>query len=66
MSISTVSVLLDKTLLKLALFTVIGGIAIAYLTGAWFHHWLGGHTGDTYGAVVEWTEAFLLCLLTVA
>lgn len=64
-SISTVSVLLDKTLLKLALFTVIGGIAIAYLTGAWFHHWLGGHTGDTYGAVVEWTEAFLLCLLTV-
>jgi len=24
---------------------------------------LGGHTGDTYGAVVEWTEALLLCLL---
>jgi len=27
---------------------------------AWF--WqppLGGHTGDTYGAVVEWTEAFV-------
>jgi adenosylcobinamide-GDP ribazoletransferase len=26
---------------------------------------LGGHTGDTYGAVVEWTEAFLLVSLTV-
>jgi adenosylcobinamide-GDP ribazoletransferase len=40
-----------------------GGMAIAWLTGAWFNHKLGGHTGDTYGAVVEWTEAFLLCLL---
>ncbi|NET35436.1 MAG: adenosylcobinamide-GDP ribazoletransferase [Cyanothece sp. SIO1E1] len=43
----------------------LGGFAIAILTGAWFHHQLGGHTGDTYGAVVEWTEALLLCLLTM-
>lgn len=43
----------------------IGGSAIALLTGAWFNHKLGGHTGDTYGATVEWTEALLLCLLTV-
>jgi len=40
-----------------------GGGAIAVLTGAWFNFKLGGHTGDTYGAVVEWTEAFLLCLV---
>ena len=33
-------------------------------TGAWFNHKLGGHTGDTYGAVVEWTEALFLCVLT--
>jgi len=39
--------------------------AIAFLVGAWFNHKLGGHTGDSYGAVVEWTEAVLLCLLTV-
>jgi adenosylcobinamide-GDP ribazoletransferase len=65
-SLSGVSVLIDRTYLKLAVITVIGGMAIAYLTGAWFHRQLGGHTGDTYGAVVEWTEAFLLCLLTVA
>lgn len=64
LSLSVLSVLIDKTLLKLALITVIGGMAIAYLTGAWFDRQLGGHTGDTYGAVVEWTEAFLLCLLT--
>ena len=40
-------------------------MAIAFLVGAWFNHKLGGHTGDSYGAVVEWTEAVLLCLLTV-
>ncbi len=41
-----------------------GGSAIAILIPAWFNRQLGGHTGDTYGAVVEWTEALLLCLLT--
>ncbi|MBE9115053.1 adenosylcobinamide-GDP ribazoletransferase [Lusitaniella coriacea LEGE 07157] len=41
---------------------VIVGSAIALLVGFWFYRQLGGHTGDTYGAVVEWTEAFLLCI----
>ena len=44
---------------------VSGNIAIALLTGYWFYRQLGGHTGDTYGAVVEWSEAFILCWLTV-
>lgn len=43
--------------------TAAAGCAIALLTGAWFHRQLGGHTGDTYGAVVEWTEALLLCAI---
>jgi adenosylcobinamide-GDP ribazoletransferase len=43
---------------------VAGGMAIALLIPAWFNHQLGGHTGDTYGAVVEWTEALFLVLLT--
>jgi len=47
-----------------ALAMILGGSAIAFLTGAWFNHKLGGHTGDTYGAVVEWTEALFLCVLT--
>ncbi len=48
-----------------------GGIAglmgggIALLTGAYFNRKLGGQTGDTYGAIVEWTEALLLCILTL-
>ncbi|RFP59567.1 MAG: adenosylcobinamide-GDP ribazoletransferase [Limnothrix sp. CACIAM 69d] len=41
----------------------LGGGAIALLTGAWFNRQLGGQTGDTYGAIVEWTEALLLCLM---
>jgi adenosylcobinamide-GDP ribazoletransferase len=45
--------------------TLGGGSAIAILTGYWFYRQLGGHTGDTYGAIVEWTEALLLCFLTL-
>ncbi|MEB3212795.1 MAG: adenosylcobinamide-GDP ribazoletransferase [Leptolyngbyaceae bacterium] len=45
-----------------ALFLVGGAIAIA--TGYWFDSKLGGHTGDTYGAVVEMSETLvLLCLV---
>jgi adenosylcobinamide-GDP ribazoletransferase len=40
------------------------GIVISWGAGAWLNRKLGGHTGDTYGAVVEWTEALLLCCLT--
>jgi adenosylcobinamide-GDP ribazoletransferase len=43
---------------------VLGNAAIAWGTGAWFHRQFGGHTGDTYGAVVEWTEALILCWAT--
>lgn len=46
------------------LLMAVGGSVIAFLTGAWFNRQLGGHTGDTYGAVVEWTEALFLCLFT--
>ncbi|HEY9889615.1 MAG TPA: adenosylcobinamide-GDP ribazoletransferase, partial [Candidatus Obscuribacterales bacterium] len=38
-----------------------GGGAISLLSGAWLQRQLGGHTGDTYGAIVEWTEALFLC-----
>lgn len=63
LGLSAYSILLGS--LKFFLYMAFGGIAIAFLTGAWFNRQLGGHTGDTYGAVVEWTEAFYLCLLTV-
>ncbi len=43
---------------------IAGGSAISWSTAAWLNHRLGGHTGDTYGAVVEWSEALILCLFT--
>lgn len=64
MSISGLLFLLYNQQRFLALVMVVAGIAIATATSAWFNHKLGGHTGDTYGAVVEWTEALFLCVLT--
>lgn len=52
----------DRWLLAVGMAT--GGSAVAIFKGAWINYKIGGHTGDTYGAVVEWTETLLLCLLT--
>ena len=30
----------------------------------WIARQFGGHTGDTYGAIVEWTEVVLLCVMS--
>lgn len=65
LGLSGLQVLLEAQTLPIVLATDSAGCALALLTGAWFHWQLGGHTGDTYGAVVEWTEALLLCLLTL-
>lgn len=51
---------------KLFGWVAIGGIGISLLTPVWFAAKLGGHTGDSYGAVVEWTEVLLLILLTLS
>ncbi|MEA5572354.1 adenosylcobinamide-GDP ribazoletransferase [Calothrix sp. UHCC 0171] len=61
---SLLPLIINPNTLVLSIVTLIGGIAIAFVTGFWFHRKLGGHTGDTYGAVVEWTEALLLCVIT--
>jgi adenosylcobinamide-GDP ribazoletransferase len=63
LSLSLLQILLEDDRWLLAAGMAFGGSAIGILAGAWFNHRLGGHTGDTYGAVVEWTEALLLCLL---
>ncbi|AFY30972.1 cobalamin-5'-phosphate synthase [Calothrix sp. PCC 7507] len=63
--LSGLGFLLNSQRLFLAMGMIFAGSAIATLTGAWFNHKLGGHTGDTYGAVVEWTEALFLCVLTI-
>ncbi|MFM7364671.1 MAG: adenosylcobinamide-GDP ribazoletransferase [Cuspidothrix sp.] len=50
--------------LILSVVMVLTGSVISVISAAWFNHQLGGHTGDTYGAVVEWTEALFLCVLS--
>lgn len=50
---------------KVATIAGLLAMAIASLSGAWFNYKFGGHTGDTYGAVVEWTEALVLMGLSV-
>ena len=64
-ALSGVLIILDRESLVLALVMAIAGSAFALLVAAWFDRKLGGHTGDTYGAVVEWTEALILCVLTI-
>jgi len=44
----------------------LSGSLIAPLTAAALHRSLGGHTGDTYGATVEWTEALWLVAMTMS
>ena len=63
LSLSGLQIILNPGRWLVAVGMALGGGAIAILIGAWFNARLGGHTGDTYGAVVEWTETFLLCLL---
>ncbi|HLP87602.1 MAG TPA: adenosylcobinamide-GDP ribazoletransferase [Nostocaceae cyanobacterium] len=57
--------LIDFQNLVLAIVMSSAGSAIACCTAAWFNYKLGGHTGDTYGAVVEWTETIFLCVMTM-
>lgn len=60
LGLSCIPVFWNPALWTVTVGSVAAGSAIALLTGSWFNHRLGGHTGDTYGAVVEWTEALWL------
>jgi len=65
LSLSGIVLLVNPQKLAFATSMIVAGVTIASSTSAWFHHKLGGHTGDTYGAVVEWTEALFLCFMTI-
>jgi adenosylcobinamide-GDP ribazoletransferase len=40
-------------------------LVLSFLVGKYFDRAFGGHTGDTYGAVVEWVEAIGLAIMTL-
>lgn len=50
---------------RLVVLTVLVGFLVAWLCGWWIAREFGGHTGDTYGAVVEVSEAVTLVLCTL-
>ncbi|NES84514.1 MAG: adenosylcobinamide-GDP ribazoletransferase [Moorea sp. SIO2B7] len=64
LAFSGLDLFLDIYTWQMSILIAVIGSAISLLSGFWFQLQLGGHTGDTYGAVVEWTEAILLCLLS--
>ncbi|MGG6295919.1 adenosylcobinamide-GDP ribazoletransferase [Leptolyngbya sp. AN02str] len=64
LALCTLPLLHGSQLWLTSLGLALSGGAIALLVPAWFHHQLGGHTGDTYGAVVEWTETLFLVAAT--
>ena len=49
----------------LGIIIVMTGIVISIGVSSFFNKQFGGHTGDTYGAVVEWTESLILCVLVL-
>lgn len=44
--------------------TAILGGGFMWGVNTWLYHQFQGMTGDTYGAIVEWVESFMLCALT--
>ena len=44
--------------------TLLMGSSLIWTINTWHDRQLQGMTGDTYGAIVEWVEAFMLCFLT--
>lgn len=65
LSLSGIQIALNQTNWPFAAGLVVSGGGISLAISAWLNHKLRGHTGDTYGAIVEWTEAILLCVLTI-
>ncbi|ADB95907.1 adenosylcobinamide-GDP ribazoletransferase [Candidatus Atelocyanobacterium thalassae] len=49
----------------LGIIIMITGIIISVGISYFFNKQFEGHTGDTYGAVVEWTESLILCVLVL-
>lgn len=54
-----------KSSLQLIIIETLVGIVSSLFVGWWLYRQLGGHTGDTYGATVEWSEALILTCLSI-
>ncbi|MEM6251882.1 MAG: adenosylcobinamide-GDP ribazoletransferase [Cyanobacteria bacterium P01_D01_bin.156] len=64
MGITALMMVLGLLDVRYGLMSLCLGISSSVMLSAWLAHKLGGHTGDTYGAVVEWVEVAMLVGLT--
>lgn len=64
LGLSGLQIIISPDRWQTIIWMTLSGCAVSLTSGWWFKYQLGGHTGDTYGAVVEWTETLLLCLYT--
>jgi adenosylcobinamide-GDP ribazoletransferase len=62
LSLSGAIALWDPTLSRLAWGLGLAGLGFAWGISRWLRSQLGGQTGDTYGAIVEWTEVSIVCV----
>lgn len=65
LSLNLFLIILNLNSLLITIRIIISQFSLVTIVSWWFNKQLGGHTGDTYGAVVEWTEALLLCLFAI-
>ncbi|MEA5421037.1 adenosylcobinamide-GDP ribazoletransferase [Spirulina sp. CCNP1310] len=65
LALMALQISLDKEKYLLILIAHCCAALLALGIGAWLARQLGGHTGDSYGAIVEWTEAIALFAFTL-
>lgn len=51
--------------IELIIIETLIGVISSLSVGWWFYRQLKGHTGDTYGATVEWSEALILTCISI-
>ena len=65
LSIITLEIFFQPEQWWLGIAMILSGLVVTFATNFWFYRQLGGFTGDSYGAVVEWIEALFLCCLII-
>jgi adenosylcobinamide-GDP ribazoletransferase len=64
--ISLISIAVEPHQWQSHLGTFALGLFLSWGVGTWFYQRLRGMTGDSYGAVVEWTEVLIICCFSLA
>ena len=61
--LTTVAVYVGEIAWQYGIAAIAAGLSSTWIVTSWLNRKLGGHTGDTYGATVEWVEVAILVIL---